>query len=177
MKIIEEERSRLKLRQHMIDYPTSYSGRRKRFKNGAMNSARSSGAGLDAPSNLPDELQLQLAPGQAVQFAVPPMTGCEIQWEIAQLGKFSQSLADGTAQIITLAVPPTARPHALIRGQILIVRSADGALVRSVPVAGWFETRDSIRSRNAGIGGFRGHGWDGWWRRSSSSPRRLAQCG
>jgi len=102
-----------------------------------MNSAKSSGAGLDAPSNLPDELQLQLAPGQAIQFAVPPMAGCEIQWEIAQLGKFSQSLADGTAQIITLAVPPTARPHSLIRGQILIVRSADGALVRSVPVAGW----------------------------------------
>ena len=67
-------------------------------------------------SNLPDELQLQLAPGQPVQFAVPPMAGCEIQWEIAQLGKFSQSLADGTAQIITLAVPPTARPDALIRG-------------------------------------------------------------
>jgi hypothetical protein len=86
---------------------------------------------------LPDELQLQLAPGQAVQFTIPTAENYAAQWNITQLGNGSQILVGGTAEIITLALPPEAEPRSLIRGHIAIIRSADGAVIRSIPVAGW----------------------------------------
>jgi hypothetical protein len=102
-----------------------------------MNPPKPSATEANVPGVLPDELQLQLAPGESVQFAVPAAENFEIQWNLTVVGSGSRSLAGGSAEVITFAVPPTAGPHTLIRGQILIVRSEDGARVRSVPVAGW----------------------------------------
>ena len=102
-----------------------------------MSSPKASGQDGNAPANLPDELQLQLAPGQVGQFTVRAVEDGDIRWNITQVGSGAQLLTAGETQTLTLALPPTAMPHSLIRGCVEIVRRADGALLRSVPVAGW----------------------------------------
>jgi hypothetical protein len=106
-------------------------------KDRRMSSPMSSGQDGDAMANLPDELQLQLAPGQAGQFAVRVTVDGDIRWNITQVGSGAQLLTAGETQTLTLSLPPTSQPHALIRGRVEIVRRADGALLRSIPVAGW----------------------------------------
>lgn len=102
-----------------------------------MNFSKSSEQSNDAPQILPDELQLQLVPGEARQFAVRAEEDCEVQWEISQIASGTQRLPAGQTQTIRFALPPAAEPRSLIRGRVLMVRLADGALVRSIPVAGW----------------------------------------
>jgi hypothetical protein len=89
------------------------------------------------PQILPDELQLQLAPGEARQFTVQAGEDCEVQWEINQLASGTRQLPAGQTLTITFALPAAAGPRSLIRGRVLIIRLADKALVRSIPVAGW----------------------------------------
>jgi hypothetical protein len=99
--------------------------------------------------NAPGELQLQLEPGQFHQITLRGGEGCDIQWDITQLGSGSRRLAAGETQTIVLTVPPTAQPRSLIRGQV-VLRRADGTVVRSIPVAGWVRRPQPAEKTNSG---------------------------
>jgi hypothetical protein len=101
-----------------------------------MNLQKSSGRANDALGKIPSELQLQLVPGQSAPFTVQSAEACEVQWDISQVGSGSRRLAAGEAHTIPLAVPLTAQPRSLIRGQV-VIRRADGTRLRLIPVTGW----------------------------------------
>jgi hypothetical protein len=97
--------------------------------------------------NAPGELQLQLEPGQSYQFVLRGGEGCDIQWDITQVGSGSRRLAAGETQTIALTVPPTAQPRSLIRGQV-VIRRADGTVLSSIPVAGWVRRPQTAKKLN-----------------------------
>jgi hypothetical protein len=104
--------------------------------------------------NAPGELQLQLEPGQSHQITLRGGEGYDIQWDIAQVGGGSRRIAAGETQTIALTVPPTAQPHSLIRGQV-VIRRADGTVLSAIAVAGWIRKPQRAKKTNSGKWPFR----------------------
>src|SRR5450759_2375181 len=98
--------------------------------------------------NAPGESQLHLEPGQSYQFALRGGEGCDIQWDITQVGSGSRRLAAGETQTIPLTVPPTAQPRSLIRGQV-VIRRAGGTVLCSIPITGWVRRPQTAKKTNS----------------------------
>jgi hypothetical protein len=86
--------------------------------------------------NASGELQLQLYPGESCSFTIRAAKACEVRWAISQIGEGSQKLAGGETRTIPLTIPPDAPPHALIRGEISILRGNE-IVAGLIPVCGW----------------------------------------
>lgn len=106
-------------------------------------------ASQEAPP-LPDELQLQLLPGESRHFTVQVDEECEVLWEISQLNAGPQRVPAGVTRTLTFALPATAPTHAMIRGRLRMVRVGDGAPVRTITVAGWVRKSPAARAPNLG---------------------------